>query len=287
MNRIYKIIDEERGIAQLTTDDERWYIREVEDKNGKKSHIHLPSSSWISSYYPKGVAYYKWLADKGWNEAEAIKEDRGKHGTKVHKAVELLLAGEEVKMGTELINPKTGVPEALNPEEYGAVMSFVEWYRTLKNPVLIESEYTIWNEKDGYAGTLDLLLEIDGQTWLIDLKTSQNIWASHEIQVASYAHALDIKKLKLAILQVGYKRNKNNYKFTELEDKYHLFLAAKQMWENECKNMVPFQKDFPLSLSLVVTSNVVPNVSKGVKVKKEVKKKVTKTKKKKHGMEKQ
>jgi hypothetical protein len=283
MQRVFKIVDKERGLAQLTTDDERWYIREVEDpKTKKKSHVHLPSSSWISSYYPKGVAYYKWLADKGWNEAEAIKEDRGKHGSKVHKAVELLLAGEKINMDEPILNPKTGMLEELNVEEYGAVISFAEWYKTLRNPELVESEYTVWNEKDGYAGTLDMILKIDGETWLIDLKTSQSIWASHEIQVASYAHAVKIPNLKLAVLQVGYKRNKNMYKFTELEDKYPLFLAAKQMWANECKNMTPYQKDYPLSVTLTEVG-IKANVSKGVKPIKKVveKKKVTKTKKKK------
>lgn len=288
MERFYKIVDKERGIAQITTDGERWYVRETEDPKTKvRSFIYLPSSSWISSFYPKGIGYMKWLADKGWDESETIKEERGKHGTKVHKAVELLLAGEELKMDAQILNPKTEQMEGLTVEEYGAVISFADWYKTLKNPKLVESEFTIWNEKDGYAGTLDLVLEIDGENWLIDLKTSQSIWPSHEIQVASYAHALKItKKPRLAILQLGYKKNKNNYKFTELEDKYALFLATKQVWANECSTIKPLQKDYPLVVSL----GVIPNMTMGAKpkkvapftafVEKKPKKKVTKTKKK-------
>ena len=276
MERIYRIVDEKRGIAQITTDDERWYVRIMQPPAvERETFVYLPSSSWISSYYPKGIGYMKWLAYKGWDEAEAIKEERGKHGTKVHKAAEVLLAGEDIKMDMEILNPKTGRMEALTVEEYGAVVSFTEWWKTLKNPEVIESEYTIWNEKDGYAGTLDFVLKIDGEHWLIDLKTSQSIWPSHEIQIASYKHAYQMETAlycKLAIFQAGYKRNKNNYKFTEIEDKYDLFLAARKIWENECATMKPFQRDYPLSVSL----GVKPNRSKGAGAKK-----ITKTSNKK------
>lgn len=270
MERIYKIVDEKKGIAQITTDNERWYVREVEDQKTKeKSFVYLPSCTWISSFYPKGIAYYKWIADKGWDEAEAIKEDRGKHGSKVHKTVELLLAGAEVKMNEEVMNPRLGILEQLTVEEYGAVISFVEWYKTLKNPEIVESEQTIWNEKDGFAGTLDLLLKIDGELWLIDLKTSQSIWPSHEIQISAYAHSIP-EKVKLGILQLGYKRNKNNYKFTEIEDKYDLFLASRKIWINECETMKPFERDYPLSISLGVPANR----TKGVRPIKDIKKKL-------------
>src|SRR5205085_7684493 len=56
---------------------------------------------------------------------------------------------------------------------------------------------------------------------------------------------------RLGILQVGYKRNKNQkYKLTEITDKFPLFLAAKLIWANECEGVAPLQKDYPLLVSL-------------------------------------
>lgn len=275
MTREYRITDKKRGIVQITTDDERWYMRLAHATKTEKEHlVYLPSSSWIASYYPKGIGYMKWLADKGWNEAEAIKEDRGKHGTKVHKAVELLLAGEEIRLDMEVPNPKTGGMEALSVEEYGAVISFVDWWKTLEKPEVIESEHTIWNEQDGYAGMLDFVLKIDGMYWLIDLKTSQSIWPSHEIQLASYKHAYALESpaignsCRLAIFQAGYRKNKNRYKFTEIDDKYELFISTRKIWQNECVGDTPFQRDYPLAVSLGVKANM----SKGVRPKKVIKK---------------
>jgi hypothetical protein len=70
------------------------------------------------------------------------------------------------------------------------------------------------------------------------------------IVVSAYRHALDLEDVNLAILQIGYKRNKNGYKFTLIEDKFDLFLAARQIWNNEVKDKQPHAKDFPISIKL-------------------------------------
>ncbi len=254
MKKTFVLMDEERGIVQVTTDDERFYIREGKDEvTGLPKHIYLPSCTWICGYAPKGIGFYKWLADKGWDESEAIKKERGKYGSRVHKAVEALLGGETVAMDTVFLNQESGLPEMLTFEEYDAILSFKSWWTALneKHTVeVIEVEYTIWNEAEGFAGTIDLILNIDGVNWIIDLKTSQNVWLSHEIQVSAYKHSVELPDVHVAILQLGYKKNRNNYKFTEVEDKWTKFLAAREFWREEHDGAKPFQRDYPLSISL-------------------------------------
>ena len=53
------------------------------------------------------------------------------------------------------------------------------------------------------------------------------------------------KQRKLAILQIGYKKNKKGYKFTEVQDKYHLFKNAYKVWKNENPNFKPKERDYP------------------------------------------
>lgn len=226
--------------------------------------------------------HYKWLAEKGWNEAEAIKRERGKYGTRVHRAVELLLDGENVAMDTQLVNRETGELETLTFEEYDAILSFKSWWDELnaqhEEVEVIEVEYTIWNEKDGFAGTIDLILLVDGEYWIIDLKTSQYIWLSHEVQVSAYKHSVDLEgDVHIAILQLGYKKNKKNYKFTEVQDKWVKFLSAREFWLEEHDGSKPFQKDYPLSISLNLPMAVIPP-----QIPDAPKKKVTR-KKKEHG----
>lgn len=276
MKKVFSLVDEKRGIVQVTTDDERFYIREGRDEEtGNPKHIWLPSSTWIASFVPKGIGFYKWLADKGWDEAEAIKTDRGKYGTRVHKAIELLLTGNEVAMDEELIDPYSGMLEHLNYEEYWALNTFAAWWKELTKDHTVEvitTEYSVWCQELGFAGTVDVVLKVDEEFWIIDFKTSQNVWLSHEAQLSSYKHALlldpDMKignEPKLGILQIGYGRNKNGYKFNEVGDCFPLWQAAQSFWQREQGKAKPRQVDLPLKVSLAVKKDM----SKG---------KVTKTK---------
>jgi|TARA_Y100000034_G_C6878223_1_gene401985 hypothetical protein len=268
MQKIIKEVDKEKGIVQITTPDERWYVKDVKNKDtGIPEYSFAPSSTWICEFYPKGLQFYKWLAQKGWDESEAIKEAAGNKGSKVHMAIEKLLLGEEVKMEDKFLNKGTGEEEELSLEEYEAIMSFAEWHAEVK-PKSIRTEYTVFNDEHGYAGTIDFVCEIEGKLWIIDFKTSASIWPSYELQISSYKHAyadkvvinntaFEFDKIQLGILQLGYKRNKyKKYKFTEVEDQFDLFLGARKVWEKENKNVKPQQKDFPLSLQLTMETSV-------------------------------
>ena len=243
--------NEKDKVLQITTTDERWYAFESEDPKTKLPIFNfVPSVTWICESYPKGIGFYKWLADKGWDEAEAIKAAAGDKGSKVHKAIETLLNGDPVKMEDKFVNPTTEQLEELTAEEYEALCSFADWFNSVK-PEILATEITVVNKEQNYAGTVDFVARIDGKVWLIDFKTSQNVWPSYELQVSAYKHALKDKKVDgLAILQIGYKRNKNGWKWNEVEDKFDLFLAAQKIWANDHGTEKPSQKDLPIQLLL-------------------------------------
>jgi hypothetical protein len=255
MKKLIREIKE--GITQITTVDERWYVKQVKDKvTGLPKYLYVPSVTWIGSFYPKGVAFYKWIASKGWDEAEALKNEAADKGSKVHKAIEWLLAGETVKMGDKFINPSTEQEEELSLQEYECLMSFANWFKERK-PEVLAKELTVFDE-EGFAGTVDLVCKLDGKLIIVDFKTGQNIWPSYELQLSAYKHALKEKATgaELMILQLGYRRNKNQYKESMIEDKFHLFLAAREIWKNECEGIVPQQKDYPLELNIKVGDKI-------------------------------
>lgn len=54
------------------------------------------------------------------------------------------------------------------------------------------TEITVWNDRAdglGYAGTFDLLLEIDGELTLVDIKTSRGLYSSTWMQLAALYNA--------------------------------------------------------------------------------------------------
>lgn len=252
MKKEIRTVDKARQILQVTTVDERWYVRGMVDpETGLPKYEFVPSVTWICDHYPKGVAFYKWLASKGWDESQAIKNAAGDKGSKVHYAIRDLIEGRAVAIDAKYKNNSTGEEEELSFEEYDCLMAFSLWHKEAK-PEFLDCEFAVWG--DGYAGSVDLLCKIDGQLFLIDFKTSQYVWPSMELQVSAYKHALEYQGgaagAKLAILQVGYRLNKKRYKFTEIEDHYQEFLAAKTIWAKETKGVQPHQKDYPLRVRL-------------------------------------
>lgn len=98
------------------------------------------------------------------------------------------------------------------------------------------------------------------------------------MQVSAYKHAMivasdepavvrleKVDTLKLAILQVGYRGNRTKtdgsrtmWKFTEVEDKFQLFLAVQEIWKSEAEGESPSRKDYPLVLTLTPPSPAKP-----------------------------
>ena len=166
-------------------------------------------------------------------------------------AIADLHAGKTVEINSAYPVGESGQAEELTAEEYEAVLSYAEWFEKVK-PEILGFEYSVWNTTEGYAGTVDLKCRIDGEVWLIDVKSSKDVWPEHELQVSAYKHSEGQEDVqRLAILQVGYARNKvQKFKFTEVEDVYDLFLAAKQIWAKETAGQKPSQKDLPFFVKL-------------------------------------
>lgn len=255
MKKTVKVVDEKKGIMQITTTDERFYaIPSKDEVTGLPTYRYIPSVSWICGFYPKGVQFWKWLADKGWDESQALKQSAGEKGSKIHSAIEMLIAGQELKHNDQIMNPQSGIAEEFSVEEWESILSFGLWVKETK-PKFILNEVTVISEKYGFAGTVDAVVEIDGQIYIVDFKSGQNLWPEYEMQISAYKQALSemgkkTKDAKLAILQIGYRRNKKQFKFTEVDDQFSLFLASKQIWEKETAGQKVLQKDLPISIKL-------------------------------------
>lgn len=259
MKKEIRIVDHNKGIIQITTCDERWYAFQSENTTtGLPEYKFFPSATWICSMYPKGIAFYKWLANQGWDEAESIKSAAGNKGSKVHRACEMVEKNNELSIDTVFMNTDTQQPEQLTTEELDCIYSFTKWHDKYK-PQLLCSELTVIGTF--YAGTIDRIYRINGVIYIVDIKTSQNIWEEYKLQVSAYSHAnidyksygitdIEWEQRVLYIVQVGYRLNQAGYKFTQIEDKFDLFKIAYELWKNENNNAKPKQKDFPLILTI-------------------------------------
>ena len=100
-----------------------------------------------------------------------VLNDAAELGTNTHDWIEAYVNGEIP-------------PEYSHPEVEQMADEFLFWL-SLHDFKPILTEATVFNPEDGYAGTLDLLAWIDGECWLLDIKTSRSTWDEHRSQVAA------------------------------------------------------------------------------------------------------
>lgn len=166
-NRILEISEDAQ---QITLPDSRYYRR-----HGK----YYPSITYILSYYPKGKYFEDWLKKVGYSSEHIVKK-AAEEGTQVHEMVEAYILGEELNFLNQWSKPQ------YHPDVWKMFLRFVEWWEEY-NPTLIETEVHLFSDELKVAGTCDLVCEINNELWVIDLKTSNNLQTTYELQTAVYA----------------------------------------------------------------------------------------------------
>jgi len=170
-NRILEISEDAQ---QITLPDSRYYRR-----NGN----YYPSVTYVLSYYPKGKFFENWLKQVGFS-ADYIVKKAAEEGTQVHELCEAYLNGEELKFLDDRGRPQ------YNPDVWQMFLRFVEFWEEFK-PTLIETEVHIFSDVLKVAGTCDLIVEINGELWLLDLKTSNQLQTVYELQTAVYGQCYE------------------------------------------------------------------------------------------------
>lgn len=122
----------------------------------------------------------KWLDD--WNRnhgrvALDLLQQAGEEGTNVHNATEL------IDQGVTLYQKDYSEVEWICINRY---KNFHDRYIKTGEIQYIETEQTLYSKPLGYAGTIDRYCESDGEYFIIDFKTSNNIYLDHWIQQGAY-----------------------------------------------------------------------------------------------------
>ena len=164
-----RILEISKDAKQITMPDSRYYRR-----NGE----YYPSVTYVLGSYPKGKYFEDWLKKVGYS-AEYIVKKAGEEGTQVHEMIESYLNGDELNF----LGPH-GRP-LYHPDVWQMFLRFVEWWEEY-NPTLIEVEVHLFSDKLKVAGTCDMVCEINGELWIIDFKTSNNLQSTYDLQAAVY-----------------------------------------------------------------------------------------------------
>jgi hypothetical protein len=113
---------------------------------------------------------------------EERKREAAETGNKIHDWCEQYIKS--------ILDPKNvAIPDM--PEEQAVkigVAAFLDWVAEHK-PKFKSSERLVYSKKHGYVGTLDIEAEIKGKLYLIDLKSSNGLYNTVNMQTAAYVKA--------------------------------------------------------------------------------------------------
>ncbi len=167
---------------QRTTDENgfRWY-----------AYPNSPSNLWyISVTTVLGCVLHQrvqaWMRRTDGAKQEAILAQRSDEGTSFHDLVEADLRGATINV---------------LPEQQTAFNKWLE-LKAAHNITAEETEVSVASDKYGYAGTFDIIGQVDGKRCLMDIKTG---WMSEKAgwQLAAYRNALIEKIGKSDLGMVG------------------------------------------------------------------------------------
>jgi hypothetical protein len=247
---VTRILDIDPTSKRVSILDNRFYSRNQD---------YYPSVTSILQFMPKGKFFETWLKDVGHN-ADVIARKAADEGTQVHDTIEKYLKGEKIQW--------------LNEEGYSnysmdvwkLILKFHDFWTTHK-PTLIESEIHLFSDQYKYAGTCDLVVEIDGVRWLLDIKTSNSIHTSMDLQLAAYTQAWNetfeekIEKTGIIWLKSskrgegkGDKIQGKGWEIYEptrtFEENLKLFNSIHELFKLEYPNPKPSSEQFPIEIQL-------------------------------------
>ena len=123
------------------------------------------------------MAWQKRMAEAG-EDPDKIRDKSADIGTLAHYMIECYLLEETPELGDYSSNDI-----AMAKNAYDA---FLLWWKDA-GLVFAASEMGLVSEKHRFGGTIDLLAKNkEGETVLIDFKTSNGVYAEHYIQVSAY-----------------------------------------------------------------------------------------------------
>lgn len=153
--------------------NEHWYPIEGFEKP------FVSVSKVLNDVLAKGEEFDNFLKMSGF-DGEEVGRKAMESGSKLHKAFELAILGNEINAVNVLMGDS-----AFTRKEWEKYLNWSAWYENLK-PVPLAIEKIVYSPTWQVAGTADFVGFIGGDLWLLDWKTGNNIYDSSELQIAAY-----------------------------------------------------------------------------------------------------
>jgi hypothetical protein len=131
---------------------------------------------WPPQKMPTETEVVNWALQ----EADKQRDTAAKLGSSIHLLADMVSRASE--------SPVEGFHVSEQEKPYlEAWRQFLGWL-SLSGGKIVSSEHMVWS-LNGYGGTYDLIIEWQGQLWLLDIKTSKGYYPEYGLQLAAYRWA--------------------------------------------------------------------------------------------------
>lgn len=157
-------------------------------------------------------------------------------GSRIHRLADMVARGQEM----------TGEGYQVSAKVQPYLEAFLRFLDRFGASNIVSSEKMVISFAEGYAGTYDFLLMLNGELWLVDLKTGRTLPPKIGLQLAAYGNAEYIilpndPNLYPMVRPAHYgvlhlrpeKYPEKGYRFVEYgveERDYRAFLSARDLW---------------------------------------------------------
>jgi hypothetical protein len=146
------------------------------------------------------------------------------------------------------------------------ILRFADFWNTHK-PEPVAIEYHLFSDEHEYAGTGDIICRLNGELWLLDIKTSNYLHTSYDLQLAAYAqawnetHSEHITQTGIIWLKAhtrgtdsqGKKMQGKGWQIKEvgdIEKNFEMFKRVYEIYRLENPNMKPHSETLPTTIKL-------------------------------------
>lgn len=163
---------------QNTEEIKREQIEKFKREHGYYlNNIWYPRVTKICEVKSKPALYYFYGQAESFEAANRKKQKAADEGKIIHEIVESFITNRPIIVPEEYLGIKQAFEDFLKNH---SLFSKVEWL-----------EKKVKHSGYRYAGTFDIIGEIDGQFALIDIKTSAMIYDDYRLQTSAYFYALN------------------------------------------------------------------------------------------------
>jgi Holliday junction resolvase-like predicted endonuclease len=145
------------------------------------------------------------------------------------------------------------------------ILKFAEFWNTHK-PEVIAAEYHLFSDEYKYAGTADLIVRFNDKIWLLDVKTSNSLHTSYDLQLSAYAQAWNethnekIEETGILWLKANTRSEGKNGKIqgkgwelkhiSEIERNFKMFQNIYEIYKLENPDAKPYTELLPTAVKL-------------------------------------